>query len=146
MTSSWIKASVSAGRKVRRFPSRSVYRQSRSGKLPSGARRNKLMDALRTIAEQVVHRATKMGASAADAFIREEETFSVTVRMGEVETLKEAVSRGLRLRVFLGKKTAISQTSDLTPAIVDKLVDETVEMAQLTSEDESGGLPDASVF
>src|SRR5436190_13903395 len=105
-----------------------------------------MTDPLRTAAEQVVQRATRIGATAADAFIREEETFSVTVRMGEVETLKEAVSRGLRLRVFLGKKTAISQTSDLTPALVDKLVDETVEMARLTSEDESGGLPDASVF
>ena len=104
------------------------------------------MDGHRTIAEQVVHRAKQKGASGVDAFIREEETFSVTVRMGEVETLKEAVSRGLRLRVFLGKRTAISQTSDLTPAVVDKLVDETVEMARLTSEDESGGLPDAAVF
>ena len=104
------------------------------------------MDGLRTTAEQVVRRATQMGATAADAFIREEETFSVTVRMGEVEKLKEAVSHGLRLRVFLGKKTAISQSSDLTPAIVEKLVDETVEMAHLTSEDQSGGLPDPSVF
>ena len=104
------------------------------------------MDGLRTTAEQVVRRATQMGATAADAFIREEETFSVTVRMGEVEKLKEAVSHGLRLRVFLGKKTAISQSSDLTPAIVEKLVDETVEMARLTSEDQSGGLPDPSVF
>src|SRR5206468_4131178 len=86
------------------------------------------------------------GAAAADAFIGEQETFSVTVRMGEVEKLKEAVSHGLRLRVFLGKKTAISQSSDLTPAIVEKLVDETVEMARLTSEDQSGGLPDPSVF
>src|SRR5438552_18444612 len=104
------------------------------------------MDALKDAAQRVVRRATQAGASAADAFIHENETFSVSVRMGEVETIKEAVSHGLRLRVFLGKKTAISQTSDLTPAVVEKLVDETIEMARLTSEDESGGLPDRSVF
>src|SRR5262245_61975691 len=103
------------------------------------------MDGLRDTADQVVRRATKMGASGADAFIREEETFSVSVRMGEVETLKEAVSRGLRLRVFLGKKTAISQSSDLTPAVIENLVDETIEMARLTSEDQSGGLPEPSI-
>ena len=58
---------------------------------------------LKQAAEQAVFRASAKGASAADVFIREEEKFSVTVRMGEVETLKEAVSRGMRLRVFVGK-------------------------------------------
>jgi len=97
-------------------------------------------------AQRVVDRARKQGATAADVFVREDETFSVTVRNGDVEKLKEALSRSLRLRLFLGKRTATSQTSDLTPAVIDKLVDETVEMARLTSEDESGGLPDPSMY
>jgi PmbA protein len=105
-----------------------------------------MIDALKATAQHVVERARKQGATAADVFIRENETFSVTVRKGDVEKLKEAVSRDLRLRLFVGKRTATSQTSDLTPAIVDKLVDETVEMARLTSEDESGGLPDAAAY
>jgi PmbA protein len=78
--------------------------------------------------------------------IREDDTFSVTVRMGEIETLKEAISRGLLFRVFVGKRTATSHTSDLSESVVDRLVDETVEMARLTSEDESGGLPQEAVF
>ena len=100
---------------------------------------------LKETAEQIVRRAVSKGASAADVFIREEEKFSVTVRKGEVETLKESVSRGLRLRLFVGKRTATSQTSDLSPALLDSLVDETVEMAHLTSEDASGGLPENTV-
>jgi len=103
-----------------------------------------MIEQLKDAAEALVRRAALKGATAADVFIREEEKFSVTVRMGEVETLKESVSRGLRLRVFVGKRTATSQTSDLTPAIVEKLVDETIEMAHLTSEDESGGLPETT--
>src|SRR5437764_12035920 len=78
--------------------------------------------------------------------IREDDTFSGTVRMAEVETLKEAISRGLMLRVFVGKRTATSHTSDLTLQVIDQLIDETVEMARLTSEDASGGLPDAAFF
>jgi PmbA protein len=97
---------------------------------------------LKETAEYVVRRARARGASAADTFIREDENFEVTVRMGDVETLKESVSRNLRLRIFAGKRTATSQTSDLSPAVLDALVDETVEMAHLTSEDESGGLPE----
>jgi PmbA protein len=97
---------------------------------------------LKDAAEYVVRRARAKGASDADTFIREDENFEVTVRMGDVKTLKESVSRNLRLRVFAGKRTATSQSSDLSPAVLDALVDETVEMALLTSEDQSGGLPE----
>jgi len=100
------------------------------------------MQPLKDTASEVVRRASSNGATAADVFIREEEKFSVTVRLGEVETLKESASRSLRLRVFVGKKTATSQTSDLAPEVLETLVDETIEMARLTSDDESGGLPE----
>ena len=105
-----------------------------------------MMDELKNQAQYVVDLAMRLGASAADGFVREEDSFSVRVRKGDVETLKEAVSRSLRLRIFLGRKVASSQTSDLSPAVVDRLVKETIEMAQLISEDESSGLPDHSFF
>ena len=104
------------------------------------------MSDLQSIAQHAIERAKKSGATAADAMIREDDTFSVTVRMGEVETLKEAISRSLMVRVFIGKRTATSHSSDLSDAIVDQLVDETVEMARLTSEDQSGGLPAEAVL
>lgn len=104
------------------------------------------MQKLKETAERVIQRVKNNGATAADVMIREDETFSVTVRMGEIETLKEAISRGLLLRVFVGKRTATSNTSDLSEPAVDRLVDETIQMARLTSEDESGGLPSESVF
>jgi PmbA protein len=100
------------------------------------------MSELETIAQQVIQRARQSGATAADAMLREDNSFSVGVRMGEIETLKEAISRSLRVRIFVGKRTAASYTSDLSPIVVERLVDETVEMAGLTSEDDSGGLPD----
>jgi PmbA protein len=104
------------------------------------------MQKLQETAERVIKRVKKNGATAGDVMIREDETFSVTVRMGEIETLKEAISRGLLLRVFVGKRTATANTSDLSEPVVDRLVDETIEMARLTSEDDSGGLPAESVF
>jgi PmbA protein len=103
------------------------------------------MSNLQTTAQQVIDRARKSGATAADVMIREDDSFSVTVRMGEVETLKEAISRSLMLRIFIGKRTATSHTSDLTVSLVERLVDETIEMARLTSEDGSAGLPESAV-
>jgi PmbA protein len=104
------------------------------------------MDELKSTAERVVYRAKLRGATAADVLIREDENFSVAVRMGEVETVKEAISRALLLRVFVGKRTATSHTSDLSESLIEQIVDETVDMAKLTSEDESGGLPLEAVF
>src|SRR5215510_10372760 len=104
------------------------------------------MSDLQNTAGAVIERAKKDGATAADVMIREDDSFSVSVRMGEIETLKEAISRSMMLRVFIGKRTATSHTSDISEPVVDRLVDETVEMARLTSEDESGGLPDSSFF
>ena len=66
---------------------------------------------LQDITQHVIERAKRNGASAADVMIREDDTFSVSVRMTEVETLKEALSRGLMLRAFVGKRTATSHTS-----------------------------------
>lgn len=105
-----------------------------------------MTDELKERAQHIVDHAMKLGASAVDGFIREDENFSVRVRQGDVETLKESVARSLRLRIFVGRKTASSQSSDLSLAVVDKLVEETLEMARLTSEDESSGLPDSEMY
>src|SRR5437762_10199128 len=101
---------------------------------------------LQQTAQHVIDQARKGGATAADVMIREDDSFSVSVRMGEIETLKEAISRSLMLRVFIGQRTASSHTSDLSSTVVERLVDETVEMARLTSNDESGGLPEEAVM
>ncbi len=69
---------------------------------------------LESLAADVVALAMKAGATDAEAVAREGDEFSVNVRMGQVETLKESGSRGLGLRVFLGKRSASASTSDLT--------------------------------
>jgi PmbA protein len=69
--------------------------------------------------------------------------FSVNVRMGEVETLKEAGSRGAGLRVLIGKRMGSSYTSDLTPEGIKLMVKSAVDLAGFTTEDPHAGLPDA---
>ena len=50
---------------------------------------------LESLTADVVALAMKAGASDAEAVVREGDEFSVTVRMGEVETLKESGSRSI---------------------------------------------------
>jgi PmbA protein len=97
----------------------------------------------RDLALDLLRQARAAGAEAADVIVAAGTDFSVTVRKGEVETLKEAGSQGLGLRVFVGKRTALSSTSDFSPAALRELAEETVAMARVTGEDAAAGLPDA---
>ncbi len=101
---------------------------------------------LESLAADVVAQAMKAGASDAEAVIREGDEFSVTVRMGEVEKLQESGSRGLGVRVFRGKRSASTSTSDLTPEGIRQAVDGAISLAHLTEEDPCSGLPEAGEF
>jgi PmbA protein len=101
---------------------------------------------LESLTADVVSLAMRAGASDAEAVAREGDEFSVTVRMGQVETLKESGSRALGLRVFLGKHSASSSTSDLTADGIRQLVDGAMALAKVTEEDPFTGLPETSEF
>ena len=101
---------------------------------------------LESLTADVVAQAINAGASDAEAVIREGDEFSVSVRMGEVETLKESGSRGLGLRVFNGKRAASTSTSDLTPDGIRQLVQGAIALVKVTEEDPFAGLPDSSEF
>ena len=99
---------------------------------------------LEQIAQDLVQRAVKAGATAADATVREGDEFSTTIRLGQIESLKEAASKALGLRVFLGTRSASSYSSDFSAASLDRLVERTLAMARVTSEDPANGLPEAA--
>ena len=101
---------------------------------------------LATLAADVVALAMKAGASDAEAVAREGDEFSVNVRLGQVEKLKESGSRGLGLRVFLGTRSASASTCDLTAEGIRLLVDGALALARVTAEDPFTGLPEAAEF
>lgn len=94
------------------------------------------------IAEDVIRQAVFAGASEAECTITEGDEFSANVRMGELETLKEAGSRGAGLRVLIGKRMGASYTSDLTPEGIRQMVRSAIDLAALTTEDPTAGLPE----
>jgi hypothetical protein len=65
--------------------------------------------------------------------------------MSEVETLKQQSPEACFCACLSASERPPSNSSDLSEAAIDRLVDETVSMASLTSEDDSGGLPDHSL-
>jgi PmbA protein len=99
----------------------------------------------RDLADDLLRKARAAGADAADVLVAEGTAFTVTVRKGEVETLKEAGSKALGLRAFVGRRSATSYTSDFSPSALATLIAETVDMARVTGEDPAAGLPDQMV-
>ena len=86
--------------------------------------------------------AVKRGASAAEVIIRQRTELSVGVRLGEVETLQESTDQGLGLRVLIDGRQASVSGSDFSRDALQSLIDEAVELARLTSPDDTAGLPE----
>jgi len=99
---------------------------------------------LKELAQDVVGRAMSGGATAAECVIREGDEFSTLVRLGQVETLKEAGSKSIGVRVFHGQRAASTHSSDFTRAGLDRMLKSALELAKITSEDPFGGIPEAS--
>jgi PmbA protein len=98
---------------------------------------------LRDLAQDVVARAMAGGASVAEAVVREGDEFSTVVRLGQVETLKEAGSKSIGVRVFYGQRAASTYSSDFSHPAIDRMVKSALELAKITSEDPFGGIPEA---
>ena len=114
--------------------------------MPQTALPNETAIDLESLVADVVAMAMKAGATDAEAVAREGDEFSVNVRLGEVETLKESGSRGLGLRAFRGKRTGSASTSDLTAEGIRLLVEGALALAKVTEEDPFTGLPEKDEF
>jgi PmbA protein len=104
----------------------------------------KLATDLKEIATDVVSRAMKGGATAAECVVREGDEFSTVVRLGQVETLKESGSRAIGVRVFFGQRAASTYSSDFSSAGIERMLKSALELARICSEDPFAGIPDAA--
>ncbi len=97
---------------------------------------------LKLLAQDIVRRAMQHGATDAECVIREGDEFSTLVRLGQVETLKESGSKAIGLRVFFGKRSASTHSSDFSRTGLDRMLSSALELAKITSEDPFAGIPE----
>ena len=95
------------------------------------------------IVEEVLQEAKRKDATAADLILIENELVTAQVRLRETETLRSAKEVRLGLRLFFGKRSATSSTSDLSRESLAQLVEDTTVLAKATAHDECSGLPAA---
>ncbi|MGE3977050.1 MAG: TldD/PmbA family protein [Nitrospira sp.] len=96
------------------------------------------------LASDVLTQAKTCGATEADIVVADGETLSVQVRVGTVDRLTKAREKRLGLRVFIGKRSATTSTSDFSRESLERLVGDTCTLARAVVEDDVSGLPDAA--
>ena len=97
--------------------------------------------ALVDIARRACELARKHGADGAEAQVQAGSELTTKVRLGEPELVQEAASKALGLRVFRERRAALTYTSDLTDAALERFVADSVELARLSEPDELNELP-----
>ena len=106
--------------------------------------------ALREMAEQVLARAKRAGASGCDCEVSEAYGLTVTVRRGKPDTIEHNRDRSLGVTVYFGERPKVrrghASTSDLSPAALEQTVDAAAAIARHTAQDDCAGLPEPELL
>ena len=104
------------------------------------------LDRLSRLAEDVIGRARRAGASHAEVAASIDTGLSVNVRLGEVETVEHTRDRGFGLTVYFGQRKGSASTADLNPESLQATIEQACAIARYTEEDPMAGLADASLM
>ena len=100
------------------------------------------LDRLANLAEDVLARCKRAGATQSEVGLSLDKGISVNVRLGEVETLEHTRDRGVSVTVYFGQRKGSANTADLTSASIDATIAQACAIAQFTESDPCAGLAD----
>jgi PmbA protein len=97
---------------------------------------------LQDVASLALEEARRQGASQCEADASTSQGLSVSVRLGEVDTIEYQRDRGLAVTVYFGQRKGSASTADLAAAAVRETVEKACAIARYTAEDPYAGLVD----
>ena len=101
---------------------------------------------LEAIVELALEEARRGGATQAEAGVSTDVGLSVTVRLGEVESLEYQRDRGMGVTVYVDGRKGSASTADLSHAAVRETVSKALSIASFTAVDSFAGLADAGLM
>jgi len=105
---------------------------------------------LDSLAQAVLERARRAGASGCDCDVSEGYGLTVTVRKGKPDTIEHNRDRSIGVTVYFGERPRVrrghASTSDFSRAALEQTVDAAAAIARHTAEDDCAGLPDAELL
>lgn len=90
--------------------------------------------------EQVLAEATQQGASAAEASISIGKGLSISVRLGEIDTIEHHRNKSISLSVYFGQRVGHVSSADFNPGALKEAVAKACNIAKYTQEDSAAGL------
>jgi PmbA protein len=103
-------------------------------------------DSLASVAQRAVELARRLGADQAEAGVSFDEGLSVTVRMGELESVERQRDRGLAVTVYRDARKGSASTTDFAASSVEDTVRKALSIGSFTAADEYAGLADAALM
>lgn len=101
---------------------------------------------LQTMSAQALELARAAGASAAEVDVSLGIGQTVSVRMGETETIEYHRDKGMAVTVYFGQQRGHASTSDLSPDALADTVAAACNIARFTAQDPCCGLADAALL
>lgn len=101
----------------------------------AGRKPEVILDGLQDAAEFSLERLKALGADHAECSAAQGSRLEVSVRMDDVELVKEATSHGLSVRVIQADRVATSSTTDLSRDGLERFLARAMEMAELSEAD-----------
>lgn len=95
-----------------------------------------------SLAENIVKKALKLGADEAEVYLENQREFEMELRNKDVETVKQATSKGIGLTVFKDKRLGFSYTSDFSDQSIHEFTKKTVQLSDVADPKPWNGLPD----
>jgi PmbA protein len=92
--------------------------------------------------EIALEEARVLGASQAEAAVSVDVGLSVSVRLGEVDTVEYQRDRGMGVTVYFGTRKGSASTADLSAKALRETVGKACSIARFTAEDSCAGLAD----
>jgi len=108
-----------------------------------GGQKNPQIATLESLARLIVEEAALQGATDCEVRLGTSESVDITVRLGSVEQLEGAQSRGVTFGAYVGQKSATTSSSDLSKPALRKMVKDTIALAEASEADPYAGLPEA---
>ncbi|MCU0806674.1 MAG: metalloprotease PmbA [Candidatus Contendobacter sp.] len=97
---------------------------------------------LETLVADILAETRAQGATSAEAAVSFGSALSVTVRLGEVETLEHHRQRGLAVTIYFGQSRGSASTADWRPEAIRASVQSACAIARHTAADPCAGLAD----
>jgi PmbA protein len=93
-----------------------------------------------------VANAQRMGATSAEVSVNVASGFTVTARLGQVDTIEHHHDKGIAITVFFDHKMGSASSSDLSSKAVSTLLERACNIAKVTNSDPYAGLAEKSLI